>query len=93
MAVKTLEVFCISTLNGVQSLRTKTQLKDSKEGSGQPGWLSGLAPPSAWGVILETRDRVPHRAPCMGRLLPLPVYTLPLSVLTKLIDKMSKKLG
>ena len=23
---------------------------------GQPGWLSGLAPPSAQGVILETQD-------------------------------------
>ena len=32
---------------------------------GQPGWLSGLVPPSAQGVILETPDRVPHRAPCM----------------------------
>ena len=32
---------------------------------GRPGWRSGLAPPSAQGVILETRGRVPHRAPCM----------------------------
>ena len=32
---------------------------------GQPRWLSGLAPPSAQGVILETRDRVPRQAPCM----------------------------
>ena len=32
---------------------------------GQSWWLSGLAPPSAQGVILETRDRVPRRAPCM----------------------------
>ena len=32
---------------------------------GQPGWLSGLAPPSAQGVILETWDRVPSQAPCM----------------------------
>ena len=32
---------------------------------GQPGWLSGLAPPLAQGVILETRDRVPHGAPCV----------------------------
>ena len=32
---------------------------------GQPGWLSGLEPPSAQGVILETRDPVPRRAPCM----------------------------
>ena len=30
---------------------------------GQPQWLSGLAPPTAQGVILETQDRVPHRAP------------------------------
>ena len=32
---------------------------------GQPGWLSSLAPPSAQGMILETRDRVPRRAPYM----------------------------
>ena len=31
----------------------------------QPGWLSGLALPSAQGVILETWDRVPRQAPCM----------------------------
>ena len=32
---------------------------------GQPWWLSGLALPSAQGVILETWDGVPHQAPCM----------------------------
>ena len=32
---------------------------------GQPGWLSGLVPPSAQGLILETWDRVPRQAPCM----------------------------
>ena len=32
---------------------------------GQPRWLCGLAPPSAQGVILETRDRVPRRSPWM----------------------------
>ena len=32
---------------------------------GQPRWLGGLVPPSAQGVILETWDRVPCRAPCM----------------------------
>ena len=32
---------------------------------GQPGWLSGLASPSTQGLNLETRDRVPHPAPCM----------------------------
>ena len=38
------------------------------------GWgvLSGLAPPSAQGVILKTGDPVPHRAPCMEPMsLPL----------------------
>ena len=29
----------------------------------QPGWLSGLAPPSAQGMILGSWDRVPPRAP------------------------------
>ena len=29
---------------------------------GQPWWCSGLAPPAAQGVILETLDRVPHQA-------------------------------
>ena len=39
---------------------------DSKDvKTGQPGWPSGLAPPSAWGVILETGDQVPRQAPCM----------------------------
>uniref|UniRef100_A0A8I3MM44 Uncharacterized protein n=2 Tax=Canis lupus familiaris TaxID=9615 RepID=A0A8I3MM44_CANLF len=37
---------------------------------GQPGWLRGLAPPSAQGVILKTRDRVPHWAPCMESASP-----------------------
>ena len=31
----------------------------------QPGWLSGLMPPSAQGMILETRDQVPRQAPFM----------------------------
>ena len=33
--------------------------------SGQPGWLSGLAPPSAQGMIPETWDQVQGGAPCM----------------------------
>ena len=32
---------------------------------GQPQWCSGLAPPAAQGVILETPDRVPRQALCM----------------------------
>ena len=42
---------------------------------GQPQWCSGLEPPAAWGVILETRDRDP--LPAWSLLLPLPV-SLPL---------------
>ena len=41
---------------------------------GQPGWLSGLSLPLTQGVILESPDRVPRRAPCMEPAsLPLPV--------------------
>ena len=32
---------------------------------GQPGWLSGLAPPLAQGLIQETWNRVLCQAPCM----------------------------
>ena len=34
-----------------------------KATGGQPRWPSGLAPPLAQGVILETWDQVPRRAP------------------------------
>ena len=37
----------------------------SKNQSGQPGWFSGLAPPSAQGMIPDSRVRGPHQAPCM----------------------------
>ena len=40
-----------------------------KWAEGQPGWLSGLALPSAQGVILETRDRIPCQAPGAWSLL------------------------
>ena len=35
--------------------------------TGQPEWLSGLAPPLAQGMILEIQDQVPRRAftPCV----------------------------
>ena len=46
---------------------------------GIPGWRSGLAP-LAQGVILETQDRIPRRAPgAWSLLLPLPM-SLPLSL-------------
>ena len=44
--------------------------------AGQPGWLSRLAPPSARGVILETRDQVQVGIPAWSLLLPLPVSLL-----------------
>ena len=46
-------------------------------GIGQPGWLSGLAPPSAQGMILETWDRVPGQAPCMELALPSACVSAP----------------
>ena len=55
------------------SIITKTTLKSLggyKYVPGQPWWLSGLAPPSAQGVILEIWGGVPHRAPCMEHASP-----------------------
>ena len=54
-------------------------LPKSNEREGIPGWLKGLVPPSAQGLILETRDRVPRWGPCMEPDSPLPV-SLPLSL-------------
>ena len=47
---------------------------------GQPGWLSGLAPPAAQGMILETLDRVPRRALCMEPASPSAYVSASLSV-------------
>ena len=48
--------------------------------NGQPGWLSGLAPPLAQGVILETQDGVPRWAPCMEPASPSACVSASLSV-------------
>ena len=45
------------------SLEDRKQINTNRQG--QPGWPSGLAPPSAQAVILETQDRVPCQAPCV----------------------------
>ena len=43
--------------------------------------------PLAQGAILETRDRIPHRAPgAWSLLLPLPIF-LPLSLSVTIINK------
>ena len=49
---------------------------------GQPRWLSGLAPPAAQGLILETQDRVPWQAPCMKSASPSACVSAPLSLLS-----------
>ena len=64
---------------------TMFPLKNS--GAGQPGWLSGLAPPSAQGVILGTWDRVPHRAPCMGPASPSACVSASFSLSVSLMNK------
>ena len=51
-----------------------------KDKLGQPRWCSGLVLPAAWGVILETRDAVPRRAPCMEPASPSACASASLSV-------------
>ena len=50
---------------------------------GQPWWRSSLALPAAQGVILETLDRVPRRAPCMEPASPSAYGTAPFSLMNK----------
>ena len=47
---------------------------------GQPWWRSGLVPPAAQGVILETRDQVPRQAPCMEPASPSACVSASLSL-------------
>ena len=47
---------------------------------GQPGWLSGLALPSAQDLILETQDRVPCWGPCMEPASPSACVSASLSL-------------
>ena len=54
---------------------------------GQPQWLSGLAPPAAQIVILETQDRVPRRrAPCVEPASPSACVSASLSMSLSLCD-------
>ena len=53
----------------------------------QPGWLSGLAPPSAQGMILETQGRVPCRAPCMDPVSPSACVSASLSLSLSWMNK------
>ena len=67
----------VSRKNVVQQSKTR-----------QPEWLSGLAPPSAQGLILETRDQVWCQAPCMEPASPSAYVTdsLSLSLCLSLIN-------
>ena len=47
---------------------------------GQPRWLSGLAPPSAQGLILEAQDQVLNWAPCVEPASPSACVSASLSV-------------
>ena len=58
---------------------TVTNYVDRMYSCEQPWRRSGLAPLAAHGLILETRDRVPHQAPCMEPASPSAV-SLPLSL-------------
>ena len=82
---KLLAYYLCSTLRGISSItfvfmssRGQTIRENQREffervkkhEKGQPRWRSGLAPPAAWGVILETLNRVPCPASCMWPLSP-----------------------
>ena len=51
--------------------------------SGQPRWLSGLAPPSVQGLTLETQDWVPRRAPWMEPASPSACVSAPPALMNK----------
>ena len=53
----------------------------------QPGWLSGLVPPSAQGLILETWDQVPRQAACMEPVSPSACVSASLSLCMSLMNK------
>ena len=54
---------------------------------GQPGWLSGLAPPSVQVVTPRSWDRVPRWAPCMEPASPSACVSDSLSVSVSLMNK------
>ena len=59
-------------------------LDQDGSGEGQPQWRSGLVPPAAQDVILETWDRVPHQAPCMVPASPSACVSASLSLAVSL---------
>ena len=66
-------VLFLAQIDNISVIMRKPQI-------GQPGGLSGLAPPSAQGVILETQDPVPRQAACMEPASPFACVSAPLSL-------------
>ena len=64
---------------GQAHARHQDTLKNKTQFGGQPRWPSSLAPPSAQGMILVSRDQSHIGQPAWSLLLPLPV-SLPLCV-------------
>ena len=65
----------------------RERVSSMKRALWQPWWHSSLALPAAWGVILETRDQVPHRAPCMEPVSPSACVSASLSLSPSLMNK------
>ena len=66
----------------------KTKQLNDIENSGSLGGAAVWRLPLAQGAILETRDRIPRRAPgAWSLLLPLPMSLLSLSLCVTIINK------
>ena len=71
---------CSNSLVALETGQEFAVLENMNFFLGQPWWRSGLVPPSAQGVILETRDQVPRRAPCMEPASPSACVSASLSL-------------
>ena len=56
-----------------------------------PGWLSGWAPAFGSGCDPQSKDRVPHQAPCMEPASPSAYVSASLCVSHEKINKIFKK--
>ena len=70
--------YCISTKEAKKNTHTYAQ---KVEHSGQPQWLSGLAPPSAWGMILRPGIESHIRFPAAPTLAQAGVFLIHLPFL------------
>ena len=68
---ETVEYLMYQKILELESREAETCIKRSY---GHPRWLSGLALPSAQGLILEIWDQVPGQAPCREPASPACVF-------------------